>query len=296
VVAYVLRSNVAEFVATRVAIFMLKVVSSIVSQVATGTPLWKISVPAFIHDTKAQVDGLMIWWFSQEHSLRLLNQIASTQDPIERVALFLIAMNNPFIEHSTDKPFNSVLGEFYSLCATVDGMHYSADTEQISHHPPVSAYRIKGPSFELSSSPLFTGHIKIGFGGVDILLSEPEHYLITENGTLKMHLPNARLEPVLSKKRVMYSNGDFTVTDYSGVYFQGNIKKMHKVTGGIYQKDGTLIDSISGDLLTGLKFKSGKIFANPIPASSPLNTIVDPKAVDDPKVFCFYLAFYQCLG
>lgn len=59
----------------------------------------------------------------------------------------------------TKKPFNPMLGETYEL-VTKDFRYFS---EQVSHHPPISAFVQEGPGYTINGS--FFTKSKLGFGG-----------------------------------------------------------------------------------------------------------------------------------
>lgn len=70
----------------------------------------------------------------------ILNKAATTADPLERmklVASFLISVSSINIMRIS-KPFNPLLGETYELISPENT--YRICCEQVSHHPPVSAF------------------------------------------------------------------------------------------------------------------------------------------------------------
>lgn len=72
----------------------------------------------------------------------LLDQACKTQDPLERMAIVTIYIISTITvcEKTTTKPFNPLLGETYEFCN--DDFEYLS--EQVSHHPPVTACYCKG--------------------------------------------------------------------------------------------------------------------------------------------------------
>ena len=61
--------------------------------------------------------------------------------------------------HRTKKPFNPMLGETYELVTE----HFKFMSEQVSHHPPISAYIQEGNGYTLTGC-MYTKS-KLGFGG-----------------------------------------------------------------------------------------------------------------------------------
>lgn len=80
---------------------------------------------------------------------RLLKEAASTSDPARRMALiiahFVAGIHVAF--EKWQKPFNPILGETWQANLESDGI--SISMEQISHHPPISAFYMEGQGFQL---------------------------------------------------------------------------------------------------------------------------------------------------
>ena len=76
----------------------------------------------------------------------LLDRANNEEDPCVRLALavtFTIAQYGN-IEGRNLKPFNPVLGETYELCLP----QFKFMSEQVSHHPPITAYCCHNENFE----------------------------------------------------------------------------------------------------------------------------------------------------
>jgi hypothetical protein len=151
-----------------------KVISSLFAQLATGTPIWKISAPAFIHQPKSGLEMNEMQLFGNAKGLLVLDEIESTSDPIDRIGKLLSGIINVHIDWNSNKPFNPILGEFIHETTEVEGKIFTYQAEQIGHHPPVSSFRLSGPSFELSPDKGIDGSkgFKPGFNHVDINLAE----------------------------------------------------------------------------------------------------------------------------
>lgn len=81
-----------------------------------------------------------------------IKKAAVTDDPTTRMMLaftnsFLVLANSIY---ALKKPFNSLLGETYEYVA--EGVRGFA--EQVSHHPPIVAYHIRGEDFEIEGNLL----------------------------------------------------------------------------------------------------------------------------------------------
>ena len=74
------------------------------------------------------------------YSNELLDKAANMNNPLDRmkcVAGFIVSTTSIHV-HRLSKPFNPLLGETYEFISTRG--NYRICSEQVSHHPPVSAY------------------------------------------------------------------------------------------------------------------------------------------------------------
>jgi hypothetical protein len=77
----------------------------------------------------------------------LLDRAAAEGDPLKRVALIAV-YNVSRLAHMAErgtKPFNPLLGETYELVT----QKYRLISEQVSHHPPVTAFHCEGSNYEV---------------------------------------------------------------------------------------------------------------------------------------------------
>lgn len=95
------------------------------------------------------------------------------------------------LHHSVDKwkkPFNPILGETWQA-AMPGGLQLYM--EQISHHPPVSAYQVEGPGWRLEgwSQPAVVPVVK--FYGIKTMAKGERHIIFDSDGsTVKMTMPH----------------------------------------------------------------------------------------------------------
>ena len=100
-----------------------------------------------------------------EHTY-LIHKASSFADPVERmqwVAAFAVSAVASQWER-TGKPFNPLLGENYELVR--DDLGFRLISEQVSHHPPISAFHAEG----LNNDFIFHGSIypKLKFWGKSV--------------------------------------------------------------------------------------------------------------------------------
>lgn len=82
-------------------------------------------------------------------------------------AAYLLAMNMGILTisaFSTKKPFNSLLGETFDLVTPT----FRAVSEQVVHHPPITAYFVEAADYEIEGS--FTVNVNFTFSGMEIAL------------------------------------------------------------------------------------------------------------------------------
>lgn len=85
---------------------IFKLVCSIIAQVASGVPIWRISIPSLLHDDLSGVEALRKLMFHNEASLACFNEIDTLESPMERLINCLKAIVDPHVKFMTDKPYN----------------------------------------------------------------------------------------------------------------------------------------------------------------------------------------------
>lgn len=167
---------------------------------------------------------------------------AKEEDPERRALLvlkwFLATLKGQYSsrneEHGSEKkPLNPMLGEqFLGSWKPSDGSETKLVSEQVSHHPPVTAYAIYNEAHGI----LLNGHNgqKASISGVGLTIKQLGHALLhlkKFNETYLITFPFIRIEGVLmgspyielEKDTYIHSNTGYTAkVDYSGKgYFSG---------------------------------------------------------------------------
>ncbi|KAL0966156.1 hypothetical protein UPYG_G00291610 [Umbra pygmaea] len=140
-----------------------------------GMELSKIAMPVIFNEPLSFLQRLTEY---MEHTY-LIHQANATTDSVERmkcVAAFAVSAVASQWER-TGKPFNPLLGETYELIREDLGFRWMS--EQVSHHPPVSAFHAEG----MHEDFLFHGSIypKLKFWGKSVE-AEPK-------GIISLELP-----------------------------------------------------------------------------------------------------------
>ncbi|KAM6340511.1 oxysterol-binding protein-related protein 2 isoform 2-T6 [Alca torda] len=171
-----------------------------------GLELSKITMPIVFNEPLSFLQRITEY---MEH-IYLINKACSHADPLERmqaVAAFAVSAVASQWER-TGKPFNPLLGETYEL--TREDLGFRFISEQVSHHPPISAFYSEG----LNKDFIFHGSIypKLKFWGKSIE-AEPR-------GTITLELLNT---------------GDKCVLNFKPCGLFG--KELHRVEGYIQDKN-----------------------------------------------------------
>ncbi|TKS75050.1 Oxysterol-binding protein-related protein 1 [Collichthys lucidus] len=135
--------------------------------------LSKITMPVIFNEPLSFLQRLTEY---MEHTY-LIHQANTTSDSVERmkcVAAFAVSAVASQWER-TGKPFNPLLGETYELVR--DDLGFRLISEQVSHHPPVSAFHAEG----LKQDFVFHGSIypKLKFWGKSVE-AEPKGIITLE--------------------------------------------------------------------------------------------------------------------
>ncbi|XP_071773109.1 oxysterol-binding protein-related protein 1-like isoform X1 [Centroberyx gerrardi] len=138
-----------------------------------GMELSKIAMPVIFNEPLSFLQRLTEY---MEHTY-LIHQANASTDSVERmkcVAAFAVSAVGSQWER-TGKPFNPLLGETYELIR--DDLGFRWVSEQVSHHPPVSAFHAEG----LKEDFLFHGSIypKLKFWGKSVE-AEPKGVITLE--------------------------------------------------------------------------------------------------------------------
>lgn len=129
---------------------------TLVKQVRPGMDLSKVVLPTFILEPRSFLDKLTDYYYHAD----ILSQAVATEDPFTRIKLVTRWYLSGFYKKpkGLKKPYNPIIGEtfrcYWHHPKTDSRTFYIA--EQISHHPPVSAFHISNrrDGFNISGSIL----------------------------------------------------------------------------------------------------------------------------------------------
>ncbi|UYV76996.1 OSBPL1A [Cordylochernes scorpioides] len=191
----------------------------------------------------------------------LLDAAASSNDPLERIQLvtaFVVASTSSNWDRLS-KPFNPILGETYEMTREEDPK-FRLICEQVSHHPPISAFHAEASGYSLDGSI----YPKLRFWGKSIeakpegiwtlkLLNHQEVYT-WKNVTVCVHniiVGKLWLEQYGTLELMCHSNGLNVALNFkpSGWFS----KELHKVEGFVYDRKKKKKKYLYGKWTTYLK-------------------------------------------
>ena len=132
-----------------------------------GQDLTHISMPVTLNEPLSFLHKF-IECFAQQS---LFDSVINTNDPVDRMeyvgAYFALCQSS--MSYRNYKPFNPLLGETYEV--VVDAKNCYLVTEQVSHHPPISAFHLCYPRVVCHGSVEMG--IKFWGTSIDIIMDGP---------------------------------------------------------------------------------------------------------------------------
>ncbi|KAF9361193.1 hypothetical protein BGX34_007280 [Mortierella sp. NVP85] len=238
------------------------ILMDIISQLSKGGDLHRITLPTFVLEPRSMLERITDFMSHPE----IINNANQLQDPVERfVAVTRYFLSGWHIKpKGVKKPYNPILGEvFRSRWAFDDNTEAFYVAEQVSHHPPISAYYYACPEHNLtilgdlkpkskflgnSAATLMQGEIKVSFTNrprEDYFITMPNVYARgILFGTMLMELGD--VATVKCPTLDLVCNLDFKVKGYfTGTYnnISGKIKSIS--TGEVlYEISGKWSDEL----------------------------------------------------
>ncbi|ORZ07875.1 hypothetical protein BCR42DRAFT_149251 [Absidia repens] len=270
------------------------ILMGIIKQFGKDMDLSRVTLPTFVLEPRSMLEKITDFMAHPE----LAEQAAALSDPTERfVAVVKYFLSGWHIKpKGVKKPYNPVLGEFFRCRYEFkDGSQAYYIAEQVSHHPPVSAYHYANPQHgiivdgEARPKARFLGNsaatIMNGYSRLTFAKHHNETYEITN--------PNVYARGILFGKMLMELGDQCTVKcvtsdlvaelDFKtkGIFSSG---QYHAVVGKIKKgSTGELLYDISGSW-------TSELFIKPIKnkVKEPLFTVkgavIHPKIVEPESV------------
>ncbi|KAI7853211.1 hypothetical protein BDC45DRAFT_545685 [Circinella umbellata] len=247
------------------------ILMGIISQLGKGTDLHRVTLPTFVLEPRSMLERITDFMSHPE----LLLEATTLADPLERfikiVGFFLSGWH--IKPKGVKKPYNPVLGEmFRSRWKYANGTEGIYIAEQVSHHPPISAYHYASPENgimiqgNLRPKPKFLGNsaatLMEGSSTITLEGWDDEQYFIT--------MPNVYARGILFGKMVMELGDSCSIKcPKNGFgFFSG---QYNTVIGKIKdEKTGQVLKEISGAW-------TNELFINSPKSSSKKQSLFDVK-------------------
>lgn len=231
------------------------------SKVFEGVNLTRISLPVRLFEGRSYLERIRDNWVY----LELLERAVRERDPVQRLRLVVaFGASGLCRQVSFAKPFNPILGE--TVNAEYDN-GFSLACEQLSHHPPVSAYHLvpNDGSFEFSgwagwSGKVYANSVKGFQMGVATLRCHA-----TDGAAITWNLPTVCLKNISFGVRVLTYEGVMTFRDEANrltchlcvgndepAEGEGGADRAGGKRGGFWKRlGGSSKEKLSPDALTG---------------------------------------------
>lgn len=164
---------------------------------AIGKELTKITMPIHFNEPLSFLQRITEY-MEYSHLIRIASEQTDPIDRMKYIAAFAVSALACNYDR-LGKPFNPILGETYEIQRD----EFRCICEQVSHHPPISAFHAEAPSF------IFYGSIypKIKFWGKSVEI-QPKGVVTIKlpfwNETYSWTNPNCTIHNVIVGKVIVY--------------------------------------------------------------------------------------------
>eukprot|EP00761_Pharyngomonas_kirbyi_P013965 gb/GECH01013995.1/.p1 GENE.gb/GECH01013995.1/~~gb/GECH01013995.1/.p1 ORF type:complete len:394 (+),score=99.96 gb/GECH01013995.1/:1-1182(+) len=121
-----------------------------IKQLRPGVELWRMAMPAFILENKSMLEKISEYCYPHSLVLDIAEQETEEDRFLTAVRFWLSALRTTPRKKGVAKPYNPIEGEKFT-CKWVDRDDTESRflAEQVSHHPPVSAFYMENQEKEI---------------------------------------------------------------------------------------------------------------------------------------------------
>ncbi|KAM8855439.1 oxysterol-binding protein-related protein 6 isoform 2-T2 [Spinachia spinachia] len=222
-----------------------------------GKDLSKVSMPVELNEP---LNTLQRMCEELEYS-ELLDKAAETEDPLERmvvVAAFAVSGYSSTYYRAGSKPFNPLLGESYECIREDKGFCFFS--EQVSHHPPISACHCESKNFTFWQDVRWKN--KFWGKSMEVLPIGTVNLMIPRFGDqYEWNKVTTCVHNILSGQRWIEHYGEITIrntkssaclcklTFVKGNYWSSNV---NEVQGFVMDQEGKVVHRLFGKWHEGL--------------------------------------------
>ncbi|OLY79357.1 Oxysterol-binding protein-like protein [Smittium mucronatum] len=223
------------------------IILSMISQLGTNMDLSRVTLPTFVLETRSFTERVTDFMTHPD----LLLDASNSSDSVDRFIKIVKYYMSGWHVHprGVKKPYNPVLGEFFrNECTLENGSKFYFIAEQVSHHPPATAFANYCPDEgvyirgELKPRGKFLGNsVGIYLGG------SSEIYLTKHDECYHITYPNMYTRGILFGKMVLEMGDKATITcEKSDLVFKVDFKTKG-FFGGVYNEVSGKIKRLSTD-------------------------------------------------
>ncbi|WFD17879.1 hypothetical protein MCAP1_000088 [Malassezia caprae] len=217
---------------------------SLISQLRIGKDLSKVTLPTFVLEPRSMLERVTDFLSHPD----ILFDADRMENPEERfLAILTYYMSGWHIKpKGVKKPYNPVLGEFFRCTYTYpNGTHGVYIAEQVSHHPPISAYYYVSPE----NNVLIYGDLRpkskfLGNSAATIMGGESRVVLLNKlaDGEYTISMPNMYARGIMFGKMVFELGDQSNVTNVANDISCHIDFKVKGYFGGTYNAIGAKIN------------------------------------------------------
>lgn len=237
------------------------IVLQVLSQLKFGMDLTKVVLPTFILEKKSLLEMFADCMCHGQLFVSIARQPSAEERMLQVLIWYLTAFHRTKLGSIAKKPYNPIIGETFACSWLVPEnesrgswrVRYCA--EQVSHHPPVSAFYMECPEAQTClSTSLWTKSKYMGMAiGVNLigsmilsLASLHEDYILT--------LPSAYARSILSHPFVELGDRvcitcketgyNAAIVFHTKPFYGG---KLHRITGEVKSSEGAVVYRVAGE-------------------------------------------------
>ena len=222
------------------------IIMGIIGQLRPGMDLTRITLPTFILEPKSMLERITNFMAHPE----IVTPIPRLDDPVQRfveVVRFYMAgwhIRPPGVK----KPLNPILGEYFAGYWTLEGgapALYVA--EQVSHHPPISAYCYYCPEHNIRIDGVLKPRSKfLGNSAGSMMEGQAALHFLNHNETYTLTQPNMYARGILfGRMRMELGDHSFIRCEKTDLMAdiefktKGFISGKYDTIGGVIKRIGT---------------------------------------------------------
>ncbi|KAF8323438.1 Oxysterol-binding protein [Clavulina sp. PMI_390] len=241
------------------------IIMSLISQLRIGMDLSKVTFPTFVLEPRSMLERITDFMSHPDLIFGAENEQEAETRFLKVLRYYMSGWHNK--PRGVKKPYNPVLGEFFRCRFEYkDGSSGFYVAEQVSHHPPISAYYYISPANKVMIAGEFRPKSKfLGNSVATIMEGESRVYLMgkEEDGVYRITMPNMYARGILFGKMVLELGETSAITNPATemsceVQFKtkGMFSGTYNAIAGKVKKGSSDVGELSGTWNESMSYKS----------------------------------------